>query len=325
MSTKIRIRVQGLAFLVVLALLLGLSVASYRKAFTDVARVTLETDTAGNQLQEASDVKVRGVIVGDVREVKGNADGATIQLAIDPAYLDRLPADVTARLLPKTLFGERFVSLELPDDPSPERLADGDVIGQDRSENAIELQRVIDDTLPLLQAVRPDDLSYTLGAVANALRGKGDDLGANLAATGRYFGEINTVLPQLQADISGLADFAETYQGAADDLLGVLDDLAVTNTTVVDQEEQLRRTFTVGTSSSNATAGFLERNERTLISLAQTSRPVLGVFAKYSPVYPCLLEGLARSVPRIGESFGTDGDPALNLNIQFTFPPRSQY
>ena len=325
MSTKIRVRVQGLAFLVVLALLLGLSVASYRKAFTDVARVTLETDTAGNQLQEASDVKVRGVIVGDVREVKGNADGATIQLAIDPAYLDRIPADVTARLLPKTLFGERFVSLELPDNPSPERLADGDVIGQDRSENAIELQRVIDDTLPLLQAVRPDDLSYTLGAVANALRGKGDDLGANLAATGKYFGEINTVLPQLQADISGLADFAETYQGAADDLLGVLDDLAVTNTTVVDQEEQLRRTFTVGTSSSNATAGFLERNERTLISLAQTSRPVLGVFAKYSPVYPCLLEGLARSVPRIGESFGTDGDPALNLNIQFTFPPRSQY
>src|SRR4051794_27973327 len=325
MSTKIRIRVQGLAFLVVLALLLGLSVASYQKAFTDVARVTLETDTAGNQLQEASDVKVRGVIVGDVRQVKGNADGATIQLAIDPAYLDRIPADVTARLLPKTLFGERFVSLELPDDPSPERLADGDVIGQDRSENAIELQRVIDDTLPLLQAVRPDDLSYTLGAVANALRGKGDDLGANLAATGKYFGEINTVLPQLQADISGLADFAETYEGAADDLLGVLDDLAVTNTTVVDQEEQLRRTFTVGTSSSTTTADFLERNERNLISLAQTSRPVLGVLAKYSPVYPCLLEGLARSVPRIGETFGTDGDPALNLNIQFTFPPRSQY
>jgi ABC-type transporter Mla subunit MlaD len=223
------------------------------------------------------------------------------------------------------LFGERFVSLELPDNPSPERLADGDVIGQDRSENAIELQRVIDDTLPLLQAVQPDDLSFTLGAVANALRGKGDDLGANLAATGKYFGEINTVLPQLQADISGLADFAETYQGAADDLLGVLDDLAVTNTTVVDQEEQLRRTFTVGAGSSTTTADFLERNERNLISLAHTSRPVLGVFAKYSPVYPCLLEGLARSVPRIGESFGTDGDPALNLNIQFTFPPRSQY
>ena len=321
----IRRRVQGVAFLVVLALLVGLSIAAYQKAFTEVVFVTLETDTAGNQLQEASDVKVRGVIVGDVREVAASADGATIELAIRPEYLEQIPADVTVRLLPKTLFGERFVALQLPENPSQERLADGDVIGQDRSENAIELQRVIDDTLPLLQAVQPEDLAFTLGAVADALRGRGDELGANLAATGEYFGEINTVLPELQADISGLADFAETYEGAADDLLAVLDNLAVTNTTVVDQEEQLRRTFTLGASSANVTAGFLETNERNLISLAETSRPVLGLFAEYSPIYPCLLDGLASSVPRIGETFGTDGDPALNLNIQVTFPPRNSY
>jgi virulence factor Mce-like protein len=324
-SKVIRRRVQGVAFLVVLALLLGLSVAAYNKAFTEVATVTLETDTAGNQLQEASDVKVRGVIVGEVREIEASTEGATIELALQPEYLEQIPADVSARLLPKTLFGERYVALQLPENPGGERLADGDVIGQDRTENAIELQRVIDDTLPLLQAVHPDDLSFTLGAVADALRGRGDSLGANLASTGAYFGEINTVLPELQADISGLADFADTYDGAADDLLAVLDNLAITNTTVVDQEEQLRRTFTVGTTSSNVTAGFLERNERNIISLAETSRPVLGVFAKYSPVYPCLLEGLARSVPRIGETFGTDGDPALNLNIVFTFPPRNPY
>ncbi|NEK86264.1 MCE family protein [Blastococcus saxobsidens] len=325
MSKKIRIRIQGLAFLVVLALLLGLSVATYQKAFADVARVTLEADTAGNQLQEASDVKIRGVIVGEVREVEASADGARIELAIDPEHLDQIPADVSARLLPKTLFGERFVSLEMPDQPSSARLADGDVIGQDRSSNAIELQRVIDDTLPLLQAVQPQDLAYTLGAVADALRGRGDGLGANLAATGEYIGELNTVLPELQADISGLADFAETYEGAADDLLAVLDNLAVTNTTVVDQAEQLRRTFTVGTSSSNVAAGFLETNERNIISLAETSRPVLGLLAEYSPIYPCLLDGLARSVPRIGETFGADGDPALNLNIQIVLPPRNGY
>jgi virulence factor Mce-like protein len=324
-GTVVRRRVQGLAFVVVLAMLLGLSVASYRKAFTEVARVTLETDTAGNQLQEASDVKVRGVIVGDVREVKAGAEGATIELAIDPDYLDRIPADVSARLLPKTLFGERFVALELPDSPSEERLADGDVIGQDRSENAIELQRVIDDLLPLLQAVEPQDLSYTLGAVADALRGRGDSLGENLAAVGRYTGEINTVLPQLQADISGLADVADTYDAAADDLLAVLDNLAITNTTLVDQAEQLRRTFTVVDASSDVTAGFLETNERNLISLAQTSRPVLGVFAKYAPEYPCLLDGLTRFNPMISQAFGGDGDPALNLNITVTLPPRDPY
>jgi ABC-type transporter Mla subunit MlaD len=199
------------------------------------------------------------------------------------------------------------------------------VIGQDRSENAIELQRVVDDMLPLLQAVEPQNLSYTLGAVADALRGSGDDLGANLASTGRYFGQINTVLPELQKDISLLADFADTYDAAADDLLAVLDNLAVTNTTVVDQAEQLRRTFTVGESSARVTAGFLESNERNLISVAATSRPVLGVFAKYSPSYPCMLEGLTKAAPLTTESFGGDGDPALNLNIVVSFPPRNPY
>jgi virulence factor Mce-like protein len=321
----IRVRVQGLAFLVVLALLLGLAVATYNKAFTEVATVMLETDTVGNQLQEASDVKVRGVIVGDVREVSASADGATIELAIKPEYLEQIPADVSARLLPKTLFGERFVALQLPEEPAADRLADGDVIGQDRTENAIELQKVIDDMLPLLQAVEPQDLAYTLGAVADALRGRGNSLGSNLAATGDYIGELNTVLPQIQADISGIADLADTYDASADDLLAVLDNLAVTDTTLVDQSEQLRRTFTVGESSARVTAGFLERNERNLISLAETSRPVLGVFAEYSPTYPCVLEGLTRSVPRIGETFGADGDPALNLNIQVILPPRNAY
>src|SRR6476661_4848323 len=125
MGKVIRTRIQGLAFLVVLATLLGLSVATYNKAFTTVARVTLHTDTAGNQLQEASDVKVRGVIVGEVRKISGTSKGATIDLAINPAYLPEIPADVSARLLPKTLFGERYVSLVIPDHPSAARLADG--------------------------------------------------------------------------------------------------------------------------------------------------------------------------------------------------------
>src|SRR4051795_10715241 len=329
MSSKrgrtIRRRLQGVAFLVVLAALLGLSVAFYNKAFTDVATVTLKTDTAGNQLQEASDVKIRGVLVGEVRDVAADLDGATITLAINPQFLPQIPDNVTARLLPKTLFGERFVSLVAPADPSSQPLADGAVIGQDRTKNAIELQRVIDDLLPLLQAVPPQDLSYTLGAVADALRGRGDRLGENLASVGTYVGQVNTVLPQLQADISGLADVSDTYDSAADDLLAVLDNLSITNTTIVDQAEQLKRTFTVVGSSATTGAQFLEQNESSLISLAQSSRPVLGVFAKYSPEYPCLLNGLTRFDPMISEAFGADGDPALNLNISVSLPPRNPY
>jgi len=321
----VRRRLQGVSFLVVLALLLGLSVAQYQQAFSGAVRVTLEADTIGNQLQEASDVKIRGVLVGSVRSVSADADGARIELAIDPEHLGDIPADVSARLLPKTLFGERFVSLVPPEQPSGRALAEGDVIGQDRSENAIELQRVVDDLLPLLQAVAPQDLSYTLGAVADALRGRGDRLGENLASLGSYVGEVTTVLPQLQADISRIADVADTYDSAADDLLAVLDNLSVTSSTLVDQSEQLRRTFTVVDPSAATATDFLTRNEDALISLAESSRPVLGLLAEYSPEYPCLLDGLARYKPLITEAFGGDGDPALNLAITVQFPPRNPY
>jgi len=321
----VRQRLQGLAFLVVIALLLGLAVATYQKAFSGAVTVTLQTDSIGNQLQTASDVKVRGVIVGEVRAVRATADGAEIELAIQPEHLARIPANVGARLLPKTLFGERFVALQLPEAPSAERLAAGDVIPQDRSENAIELERVIDDLLPLLQAVDPADLSYTLGAVADALRGRGDLLGENLADTGAYVGELNTVLPELQADVSLLADVADTYDAAAPDLLAVLDDLSVTASTVTDQAEQLRRTFTVVGGSAQTAAGFLTDNEDALIQLAAGSRPVLGLFAEYSPEYPCLLDGLTRFNPLISEAFGADGDPSLNLDLTVTLPPRNPY
>ena len=106
-AATIRRRGQGIAFLIVLAMLLWLTVLQYQHAFQTVAHVTLQTDTVGNQLQEASDVKVRGVDVGEVRAVKAGLKGATIDLAIYPQYLKQIPANVTAQLLPKTLFGER--------------------------------------------------------------------------------------------------------------------------------------------------------------------------------------------------------------------------
>ncbi len=54
----------GVGFIAVVALLVGLSIASFQKRFTPVVTVTLLTDRIGSQLQTSSDVKLRGLIVG---------------------------------------------------------------------------------------------------------------------------------------------------------------------------------------------------------------------------------------------------------------------
>ena len=61
-------RVAGLAFVVLLLAAATLSVLVYRKTFTSVVTVTLETDHTGLQLTPGADVKVRDVLVGEVRD-----------------------------------------------------------------------------------------------------------------------------------------------------------------------------------------------------------------------------------------------------------------
>ena len=119
-------RTAGISYLLVLALLLYLAIAVYDKKFTSVVLVKLRADHTGNSLQDNSDVKERGIIVGSVRSVKVNSGPnggcptaqvtcVTVTLALDPGRIGIIPADVSAQILPKTIFGEQYVSLQIPD------------------------------------------------------------------------------------------------------------------------------------------------------------------------------------------------------------------
>ncbi len=147
---KARRRLAGTAFLVVLALLAWLSVALYQKKFSTVAMVTLYTSSVGNEMHPGAQVMVRGVQVGEVRQISADGNGARLELAIQPGELPMLPANVTAEMLPTTLFGERYVDLILPSSPARATLASGSVISENRSADGLELERVLNNLLPML-------------------------------------------------------------------------------------------------------------------------------------------------------------------------------
>ena len=155
-------------------LFVALSIALYNKAFTPVVDGHAARPTSvGNQLQPGADVKVRGLIVGEVRPI-------TRRPATAPSWTWRstrtrstlIPANVTARLLPKTLFGERYVAWCCPQQPDA-----GTLDGRRRHRagpqpaSAIELEQVLDDLLPVLQAVQPEKLATTLTALSHGAAG----------------------------------------------------------------------------------------------------------------------------------------------------------
>ena len=313
----------GVIFLVVVALLLSLAIASYKQVFTRTVDVTLKTDRIGSQLQEASDVKLRGIIVGSVTSIRTTGSGATLELALKPDLVPLIPADVSARLLPKTLFGERYVDLVAPDAGRTARaIRAGDVIPQDRTKVAIELEQVFEDLLPLLRAVDPAKLSTTLNALATALEGRGTQLGQNLVLVDRYFKAFNPKLPVLQADISGLADLASTYAVAAPQLVSALRNLVTTNTTIVEKQDALAGFLASTAGFANTTADFLDANGERIIQVGRVNRPTVEVLAKYSPQYPCFSEALVKWLPRIDDAFR---DNTFHITIEISSAQRPAY
>ncbi|MFC6007885.1 MCE family protein [Angustibacter luteus] len=311
----------GLVFLLVLALLLALSVAMYQQRFTPVTLVTLRTDHIGNQLQTTSDVKIRGLVVGQVRKIEHVGDGAQIELALQPDQVGAIPANVSARLLPKTLFGERYVDLVTPDDPARTPLRAGDVIGQDRTSVAIELEQVFDNLLPLLRTVKPAQLATTLNAMATALEGRGKPLGENLVLADKFLTAFNPNLPTLKQDISGLADVASIYADAAPDLLKMARNLSVTSQTLVEKQSALAGFLAGTTGFANTATSVLNENEDRIIRLGRVSRPTLDLLKRYSPIYACFAQGLAGWVPRIDQAFG---DSSLHITLEVV-PQRPAY
>ena len=299
----LRLRLYGVVFLAVLALLLSLSVAVYRQAFTPVVRIKLEADSLGNQLDPRADVKLRGLLVGEVRAVHADGRKATLDIALKPQYVEYIPSDVHARLLPKTLFGEKYVDLVPPARSSARPIRAGDVITQDRTRVGIELQQLMNDLLPLLRTVQPGKLNATLSAFATALEGRGDRIGDNLTRVEAYLHRLNPHLPSLTEDFARLADVAEIYGDAAPDLMNILRNTVTTSRTLVEQRDDLASALTTTAAAAGTANDFLDANGDRLITLGRVSRPTLELFARYSPEYPCLLAGLVHEEQASEQAF----------------------
>lgn len=315
----LRRRLLGLLLVAVMVAGVALSIALYDKAFTSFVNVKLLASSIGNQLIKESDVKVRGLIVGSVKDISATQDGAELQLALKPESAKLIPENVSARFLPKTLFGERFVSLEIPAQPSSKTLQDGDVIPQDRTSSAVELEQAFSHLLPVLQAVQPQKLSSTLTAISTALQGRGKPLGETLSQLGQYIGDLNPHVPELEHNLQALTTFSDTLGSATPDLVQSLDNLSTTTRTVVDQKQNLSTLYSSLTQASVDLQTFLTNNADNIIGLAKTARPTAELLAKYAPEYPCVIGQMAGLVPKIDQALGKGTkQPGLHATIEIT-------
>ncbi|MCL2542258.1 MAG: MCE family protein [Nocardioidaceae bacterium] len=303
-----------LAIVLVLALL-ATCVAVFTHAFDDPAHVRLDVDRAGSQLSTGADVKLDGVIVGRVASIRatGHGRGAVLSLAIDRDRLSLIPANVTAQILPKTIFGEKYVDLTLPAEPSPARLADGAVLHRDRTSEAIETRTVLDDLEPLLTAISPADLETTLSNVATAVRGRGRLIGDTLADSARFAHELRPAIPLVVGDAGLVGRVSDSYRRAAGPLLSSLVSFDVTARTLTRRQRQLRALLASSGRFADLARGFVDRVGPDAVEVVAVSRPLLQMLSHYAPELACTIRGITLATDRLEAVF--DDGPYLKARL----------
>jgi phospholipid/cholesterol/gamma-HCH transport system substrate-binding protein len=227
---------------------------------------------------------------------------------------------VSAQILPKTLFGEQYVALSIPTDPGAHIKA-GDVIPQDRSQGALETEQVLGDTLPLLNALEPAELNTTLTAMAQALSGRGQALGQTLVELDRYLQAMNRTSPtgstytgQLIADLKSLGQVATLYNDSAPNIVATLQNLQVSNNTIISRQAALSQLLDVANSTSNVLGNFLQANKQSLITVSGTTDRLYGLLKEYSPEFGCIFSAMSQLEDKTSNTI-RNGSIQLSITI----------
>lgn len=267
--------------------------------------VAADLGDAGSGLSEGSDVKLRGVIVGEVTNLDYD-DGAKAVLTIEeqPPLPD--PEDIDIVVTAKTLLGQKQVELRIDDEDyvTEPVLAAGDTLSA--SGEPTELAATIGELEPFIDAIDARDLA-TIFETLGAQRGEGERIAENIELADELaaFGQrtADDALDRFEAfgDISG------TVATATDDLGRLNRTLPDATEVLTTRQADIRENLQALTRFSTTVESFLATEEESFSDLVTTFQPVGDVIERQAP-------NIGRNVEGVGLFFETLGAGGQLLN-----------
>ena len=245
--------------------------------------------TAGQGLQSQSDVKVHGVNIGHVRNVRLQDGKALVRLDIKKG--EKVPVNAKATIRPKTLFGEKFVDIDPGDaETTGPFLKDEDNITD--TIGGFELEKVLTDLYPILKAVKPSELTTIVGALADSAEGEGPAINrqiANFAIVADVQARHDADFRQFLDDLVRLSDELADRSG---DLVAAARDLNVALPPINERSDEVAALLDQAGRLSTDVADLLEANQ-SVIDKANTKglKPIQILYDRRPLITP-LVDGL---------------------------------
>ncbi len=299
-TTAIRIAAAVLA-----AIIVAFSVftyLAYTAAFTPTETVTVTSPRAGLVMDRDAKVKYRGIQIGKVEDIAYSGDEATLTLAINRGEMRYVPSNAPVRIASTTVFGAKSVEFLAPEQPSGTSLRPGAVVQAEAVQ--LEANTLFQTLIDVLNKINPIHLNATMSAIAEGLRGHGDDLGSTMAGLNQYLAQLNPKLPTVESLFAQSATVANIYGDAGPDLVTVINNAPTISNTIVDEQENLNATLLATIGLANEASSTLEPGADDYIAAIQRLRAPLTVLGDYSPVLGCIVQGVARGAERGGRIVG---------------------
>ncbi len=277
-----------LALVVVVVLAVGL----FQDSFSRSVPVTVIADRAGLVMYPNAKVKINGAPVGKVASIEPRpGGGAVLHLAIEPAAVDAIPANVGAEITSSTVFGAKFVELVAPSQPSPAALQAGTVI-QGGDNVTVELNTVFQKLVSVLSAVEPAKLNQTLGALAKSLDGRGERFGQTLVDLDSALSTLNPALDSLNSALAVSPRVFDAFADASPDLLDTVANTTRIGETVVDTQDSLDALLVSAIGLGDIGTDVLSENRQPLTNVLHLLVPTTDLANQYNPALTCGLAGL---------------------------------
>ncbi len=282
-------RVAGVVVFLIAALVLWLVFLQYKGDFTDKTKLTMLSDRAGLVMDPGSKVTYNGVQIGRVDKVdeieRDGKPAVKFSLDVYPKYLHLIPANVDARIVATTVFGEKYVSMTAPENPLPQRITPSNVI--DARSVTTEINTLFQTITSIAEKVDPVKVNLTLSAAAQALSGLGDKFGQSIINGSAALDEVNPRMPIIRHDIQQLATLGDTYADAAPDLVNFLNNASTTAHTIHAQEKDLDRALLAAAGFGATGADIFNRGGPYLARGAKDLVPSAQLLDTYSPELFC--------------------------------------
>jgi virulence factor Mce-like protein len=247
----------------------------------------------GQGLRVGGDVKLRGVLVGRIEKIQRLDDGSCrVSGLIEDNSIRQIPRNVGAQIRAKTIFGEKWVEFLYPDEPEEARIAENDIIPQDRTIDPLEVETILNTAIPLLDAIDPEHLSGALEALASGFVGHEEAAIQGIEDGIDALRPLNENEELLEEGIEQLASSSEVLDEVDSDLIAAMRNLDDLNEFTVANEELIASNLVKGPKLLNELALLFETRFVDFTKIVNQGATVVGVLAARSDDLDALLKAL---------------------------------